>query len=170
LNDPKQSQAARRHQRGVSRVPALADFVKHAEQFGGECVYETAEAVGLRAPDLGYLARHLRRIDRTWRLSAKQRDLLILGLMTEGIADKKIRDMAGVSQDTLARFRKQSEAWVVEPPRLVSMGREVRKLTWDREYPHRTIYAYFSEWERRSWPTPTSPSTAGDSPPFEAAV
>ena len=170
MNDPKQSQAAGRHQRGASRTRSLADYVKHAEQFGTECVYETAAELGLAAAELGYLARHLRRIDKTWRLATEHRDHLILGLVTEGIADKEIRDMAGVSQDTLARLRKQSEGWVVEPLRLVSMGREVRKLTWDREYPYRTISAYFSQLERRSWPTPTSASTAGDCPPFEAAA
>jgi hypothetical protein len=148
--------------------PSLSDYIKHAERFGRQCrhgvqcIYEAAETDGLSAVDLGCLARHLRRIDNNWRLTAAQRERLILRLLSEGIADKKIRDMADISQDTLARLRKQSETCDSELTGPVSMRREVRKSSWDREYPYQTIYAYFSELERRSWPTPRNPSQRED--------
>jgi hypothetical protein len=148
--------------------PSLSDYIKHAERFGPQCrygverIYETAESNGLSVVDLGCLAQHLRRIDKTWGLTPGQRDRLIVRLLAEGIADKKIRDMAEVSQDTVARLRKQSQTPDPTPPSPASMRRQVRKSRWDREYPYQTIYAYFTELERRSWPTPRNLSEPED--------
>ncbi len=49
-------------------TPELEGFIPHAERFGSECVYETAEDF-LDPEQLGYLALRLRRIDGRWRLS-----------------------------------------------------------------------------------------------------
>jgi DNA-directed RNA polymerase specialized sigma24 family protein len=90
-----------RRKGSVIPAPTLTDFVRHAERFGVECVYETAEETGLS--DLGYLTRHLRRIDRSWRLSPNQRERLIAELLGAGLPQREIADLAGVSTDTVGR-------------------------------------------------------------------
>jgi hypothetical protein len=82
----------------------LDQFVRHAERFGTEFVFETA-AARLGSPDLGHLARHLRRIDRRWRLSPADRAALAAGLVVAGIKTVDIVDLAGVSYSTVASLR-----------------------------------------------------------------
>lgn len=86
---------------GDTKSPTLAEFVRHAERFGVECVYESAEWT--RLPELGSLARHLRRIEKSWRLSPDQRDRLIAELRDRGLSNREIADMAGVSLSTVVR-------------------------------------------------------------------
>jgi hypothetical protein len=115
--------------------PSLDVLIRHAEKFGSECIYETAVEFGLPGVELGYLARHLRRVDRYWKLTPQQKYDLIVGLLSEDVPDREIRDMAKVSQDTVARTRKGSEtsdSGVVSP---VTMRREVRKSGEPRRFP-----------------------------------
>jgi hypothetical protein len=133
---------------GVSQ----AAYVKHAERFGTEVVYQSAEEHELPALDLGYLARHLRRIGKSWKLDPSQRERLIRGLIAADVPDREIRDIAKVSQDTVRRFREESRTSISEPTHGLTMRREVRKPTWDREYPYQTIYDHFSRAERLTWP------------------
>ena len=103
----------------------LEQYRRHAERFGTECVYETAEGLGLSALELGHLARHLRRIDPRWRLTATQRDQLIADLLAERLRTAEIAHMAGVSEKTVSRTRQRdlehaacsSESRLVEPKR-----------------------------------------------------
>jgi len=147
------------------RLGLLRTLVKHAEKFGTAEVYETATAMGFSALELGYLVRHLRRIDKSWRLESAQRTRLVRELLEANVADKEIRDMAGVSQDTVARLRKGREPADPGVENGSTIGREVRRLSWDKECPYQTIYAYFSPTERRSWPRPEELS--GSEPPSE---
>jgi hypothetical protein len=94
----------------------LAAFARHAERFGTECVYETVEEMGFTALELGYFARHLRRIDRRWRLTTDQREHLVTRLLADGVRKKDIADMAGVSERTVSRARQQvAEAGLLGP-------------------------------------------------------
>jgi hypothetical protein len=95
----------RRGKHAGLRWPTLEEYIRHAERFGVDCVYETAEETGLI--ELGYLARHLRRIDRRWRLSSVQRSRLIGELLASGLTHRDIADMAGVSTDTVGRASAQ---------------------------------------------------------------
>src|SRR5438477_3912781 len=84
--------------------PSLADLIRHAERFGIERVYETAEE-HLPALELGYLVLRLRRVDKHWRLSADERERLIRGLIEAGVPDREIREMARVTLPTLRKMR-----------------------------------------------------------------
>jgi hypothetical protein len=53
------------------RRATLREYVRHAERFGTESVYETA-AGDLTRADLFALAEHLRRLDRRWRMPPEQ--------------------------------------------------------------------------------------------------
>ena len=90
-----------------ARRPTLGGLIRHAERFGTECVYETAEELGFPALELGYLARHLRRVDRLWRLTPDQRERLIEELLAAGTRRREIADMAGVSEKTVSRARQR---------------------------------------------------------------
>lgn len=128
----------------MTQAPALGEFVKHAERYAHEAVFQTAEEVGLPAVDLGRLARHLRRIDNTWRLEPAQRNRLIRHLLDTKTPDKEIRDMTGVSQDTLSRTRKGLGVADQGVQNRSTMRREVRKLEWDEQHPYQTVSAYLS--------------------------
>jgi hypothetical protein len=101
--------------------PTLNDFVLHAQRYGVEAVYETA-APHLGPEDRGRLAMQLRRIDKerhaaevegnvrrriepVWSLSWDQKRDLIRDLMEERVEDKRIAQMAGVSQSTVRTRR-----------------------------------------------------------------
>jgi hypothetical protein len=94
----------------------LAAFVRHAERFGVECVYETAVEMNLGAGDLGCLARHLRRLDRRWRLSPSARLALAEGLVAAGARSRDVVEMAGVSHSTVAGLRAAGRG-LAEPTR-----------------------------------------------------
>ena len=143
--------------------PSLTDYVKHAEKFGTLAIFETAEGAGLSPHDLGCLALHLRRIDKHWRLDPDQRTRLVQALFEANVADKEIRDMAGVSQDTICRLRKGRGLAEQAGENGSTMRREVRKLTWDKQHPHQTISAYFQTEERLSWP-PVVKTRGGNHP------
>jgi hypothetical protein len=83
----------------------LEAYVRHAERFGVELVYETGLELQLTARDLGHLARHLRRLDRRWRLSAADRLALAEGLVATGVKTAEIVEQAGVSYATVSRLR-----------------------------------------------------------------
>ena len=123
-----------------SRI-TLESLVRHAEKFapqsvyGAECVYETAEQTRLPALELGYLARHLRRIDTHWRLTLGQRDRLILALSDAGVADKEIRDLAKITQPTLRKLRESPRPADPGPLDRINTGLEVKEIDRDKESP-----------------------------------
>ena len=92
--------------RATMPLPAatLPQYIRHAERFGSEFVYETA-LFDLSPKHLGHLAKHLRRIDKRWSLAKQHRDELIGALIGEGVSDREIREAAGVSQPTVREVR-----------------------------------------------------------------
>jgi hypothetical protein len=108
--------------------------VRHAESFGVEEVFATAEEEGFSAEDLARLAMALRRIDRhrakaekaanvsrriapVWHLTPRQRDRLFGRLAEQGASDRFMRDALDVSQPTVRTLRAAGEArLVVEAP------------------------------------------------------
>jgi hypothetical protein len=89
--------------------PALNDFIRHAERFGTEFVYETA-LEHLKDPrELGLLSLALQRVDRHWRLERQQQASLTLALYEAGIPTARICAMAQLSRRTLHRLRQRSE-------------------------------------------------------------
>lgn len=84
--------------------PTLQEYVRHAELFGIDCVYETAEELGLPAVDMALLRIELddieaRRMGSRYTVGKRRRRsadethravvaLSVAGLVTAAIADK----------------------------------------------------------------------------------
>jgi hypothetical protein len=83
-------------------------FIRHAERFGTEEVFEVAAADGFTATELGRLTLALRRVDPDWRLSRDQREDLFAELDAAGVPDRRLREFLGISQKTLSRERNRS--------------------------------------------------------------
>lgn len=77
----------------------LEQYVTHAEKFGAECVYETAQETGLE--QLDSLAAHLTRIDKNWRLTKPQSDELIDTLLDRGFTAQRVSELTPVSLRTV---------------------------------------------------------------------
>jgi hypothetical protein len=90
--------------------------VRHAERFGVELIYETAQELRLPAVELGHLARHLRRVDRRWRLSPADRHRLAWLLVAAGVKAADVAEMAAVSRSTVASLRAASPRPADAPP------------------------------------------------------
>jgi hypothetical protein len=100
--------------------------VRHAERFGSELVFETACELGLPVLERGWLVRHLRRVDPIWKLTPEQRRVLIVTLIDEAVANRTIREICMVSQDTLRRVRAKSRTGNRQPRGPVSTPRTGR--------------------------------------------
>ena len=81
--------------------PTLEQFVRHAEKFGTEQVYETAEQIGLSETDS--LALHLRRIDSKWSLGPDQQARLLDKLWERGLPNHKVSEYTGIPLRTVER-------------------------------------------------------------------
>ena len=92
----------------LDQRPTLEQYVRHGEKFGVELVYETAAERRLSAVELGQLARHLRRLDRRWRLSHTDRHKLAQRLIAAGVKARDVTEMACVSRSTVASLRAAS--------------------------------------------------------------
>jgi hypothetical protein len=92
----------------LDQRPTLDEYVRHGERFGVELVYETAWELRLPAVELGHLARHLRRVDRRWRLSPTNRHELAVQLVGAGAKAADVAEMAAVSRSTVASLRAAS--------------------------------------------------------------
>jgi hypothetical protein len=92
----------------LDQRPTLEQYVTHAQRYGVEAIYETAEELRLPAVQLGYLARHLRRVDRRWRLSPTNRHELAERLVAAGARARDVAEMAAVSRSTVASLRAAS--------------------------------------------------------------
>ena len=76
-------------------------LVRQAELYGVAEIYETAEADGLSAEELGSVARRLRNIDKRWKLTRSQAGKLAIGLIRAGMPDKDILRTCSISRPTL---------------------------------------------------------------------
>jgi hypothetical protein len=97
--------------------PTLDQYVGHAERFGSELIFQTAVELNVPPRDLGHLARHLRRVDRRWRLSPADRHNLAELLVAGGAKTATVVEQAGVSRSTVAGLRAAGRGLVVAPPR-----------------------------------------------------
>jgi len=86
----------------------MRQFIRNAELYGTEGVYEVAEAERWGYEDLGKLAMQLRRIDSKWRLSAPQRQRMIGELVASDMPVAKIARLAGVSRTTVWKARRDA--------------------------------------------------------------
>jgi len=84
----------------------LRDFIRQAELYGTASVYETAVSV-LTPTECGYLTRHLRRVDRRWSLTPRQRARLVRLLIADGVAASDIADMCGLSLSRVYQVRNE---------------------------------------------------------------
>jgi hypothetical protein len=89
--------------------PTLAEFVRHAERYGSELVYETAAAGYLEPEELGLLSLALQRLDRKWRLAPAQKTKLALALIDSPLPVARICEMSQLHRATLHRFRQERE-------------------------------------------------------------
>ncbi len=83
---------------------AIAQYVRHAERFGVDQVFEAARR-DLDVRDLGRLSLQLQRIDPKWRLLPRERQRLALDLIADGEPLARVCEMAQVSRTTLWRIR-----------------------------------------------------------------
>ena len=88
--------------------PTLAEFVRHAERFGSELVYDTA-ADYLEPDERGLLSLALQRIDRKWRLTPGQKRTLALALLESPLPDARICEMSQLHRATLHRLRQEGD-------------------------------------------------------------
>jgi hypothetical protein len=92
----------------LDQRPTLEQYVTHAQRYGVEDIYKTADELRLSAVELGYLARHLRRVDRHWRLSPSDRHELAERLVAAGLKAADVVEQARVSRSTVASLRGKS--------------------------------------------------------------
>ena len=85
-------------------VATLAEFVRHAEKFGTECVYETACGY-LTALELGELALALKPLKRSLSL-AERRDL-VQRLSNEGATLDEIITYSGLGERQVYRLLRE---------------------------------------------------------------
>jgi hypothetical protein len=88
----------------------LDRYVTHAEKFGVEFVYETADEQPLISVELGYLARHLHRVNPRFKLTLDQRHDLASRLVADGATTAEVVDLAHVSYSTVAELRAHAAA------------------------------------------------------------
>ena len=98
--------------------PTLDQFIRHAERYGSELIYETAAAGYLDYREPAALSLALQRIDRRWKLSRDQQTRLALALDQTGLPDAEICASAQLSRTTLHRLRHQDD----QVPDLVEVG------------------------------------------------
>lgn len=100
--------------------PTLQQYIRHAERFGTECVFETAIA-DLDAESLGLLSLHLRRVDSRWRLASAQKRALGTALLEirPSLKAERLCEMAQISQSTLYRLRTELQQ-VAAPAKLAA--------------------------------------------------
>lgn len=88
--------------------PTLEEFVRHAERYGSELVYETAAGF-LEPEELGLLSLALQRLDRKWRLAPAQKTKLALALIETPLPVVRICEMSQLHRATLHRLRQERE-------------------------------------------------------------
>jgi hypothetical protein len=94
-----------------SAAPTTLDlYVTHAEKFGVEFVYETADEQQLTPFELGYLARHLHRVNPRFKLTPDQRHDLASRLVADRATTAEVVDFAHVSSSTVAELRAHTAA------------------------------------------------------------
>jgi hypothetical protein len=89
--------------------PTLEEFVRRAERFGSELVYQTA-ADHLEPDELGLLSLALQRVDRKWRLAPQEKTALALALIDGPLPDARICEMSQLHRATLHRLRQERDA------------------------------------------------------------
>jgi hypothetical protein len=89
---------------GSGKGDTLRRYIRHAELFGVALVYETAED-DLPVIELGYLVRHLRRVDPNWRLEKRQRATLMKRLLGADVPAKEVADIVGLSLGRVYQVR-----------------------------------------------------------------
>jgi len=82
----------------------LANYVRQAERYGCEGVFEAATA-DLGAQDLGRLSLRLQNIAPEWKMPRADQRRLALQLIAEGELDDQACRMAQISRTTLWRLR-----------------------------------------------------------------
>ena len=82
-------------------VTMLDQYVKHAERFGVECVFETAE--DLMPLDRGFLSLRLQNIDPKWKVPDRER--FALDLLEAGVRPKDVCRMAQIGTKALNLLR-----------------------------------------------------------------
>ena len=85
----------------------LRRLIRQAEHFGTIDVWPAARRT-LEPLDRGRLALHLRRIDPEWKLSRVEAMELAVDLAVNGVGDREIRRMAGMSQPTVRKARSRA--------------------------------------------------------------
>lgn len=88
--------------------PTLEEFVRHAERFGSELVYQTATD-HLEPDELGLLSLALQRIDRKWRLTPREKTTLALALLESPLPDTRICEMSQLHRATVHRLRQERD-------------------------------------------------------------
>jgi len=119
----------------MTATATLAEYVRHAELFGSECVYETAE-VDLSGTELIQLDRELTRIDterrrrfgkvpQRKRMSLERKRQTVVWLTNEGLPATRIAEQLGLSVRRVEELRQDARriaAESSEPAKNVKLG------------------------------------------------
>lgn len=104
----------------------LADYVRHAERFGCDGVFEAASA-DLDASDLGRLSLRLQNLDAKWRMPRADRGRLALQLVESGEPVDRACRMAQVGRATLWRLQAGQDTPKSVPEAALQSGVSVSK-------------------------------------------
>ncbi len=99
----------------------LAAYVRHAERFGCDGVFEAASA-DLDASDLGRLSLRLQNLDAKWRMPRADRERLALRLVESGEPVDRACRMAQIGRTTLWRLRNGQDSPKSAPEPAVQSG------------------------------------------------
>jgi hypothetical protein len=103
----------------------MKSYIKHAEKFGVEGVFETAVRAGLTVEQLARLYSQLRSIDRqrqeierasnvrhyiepVWDVPRRVKSALVAGLVGLGWSNRRVRQTIGVGQSTITTTRRET--------------------------------------------------------------
>lgn len=86
----------------------LEGYVRHAEHFGAEEVFETALDDGLGLRDLGFLSLRLQNLDTKWRLIPEAQRWFAVALVARGVAITDAARMARADRRTV-------QGWCIDP-------------------------------------------------------
>jgi hypothetical protein len=88
---------------------SLEGYIRHAEHYGTDEVFETALDEGLGLRDVAQLAIKLQYIDPRWKLTLENQYLLVLALLGAGMNLKDAARAAGVTLPTARLWAGEQE-------------------------------------------------------------
>lgn len=93
----------------------IEGFVRHAEHYGVEEVFETALDEGLGVRDLRSLALRLQNLDSCWKLTPECQRFFVLAMTQHGFDRQMAAHAAGVTMRTAGQWCDEQEVLKEDP-------------------------------------------------------